>query len=82
MDAISEVMMDPFYYLRVAVHEQHGSGLYTMPLPPQFHGFACYLDDEEVPGTEKNKKLVQEVEEALAGLELEDLEAAAFNKEK
>ena len=50
--AIREVNRDPFYFLRQAVSERHGTGLYTMTLPKQYHGFSCYMSDEDVPGTE------------------------------
>jgi hypothetical protein len=82
MAVIRGAMSDPFYYLREAVMERHETGLYTLELPEQFHGFSCYLPDESVPGSEANKKLVQEVEQLLAGLELDELEQEAFKKKK
>jgi hypothetical protein len=82
LSVIRNALSDPFYYLREAVAERHGTGLYTLELPEQFHGFSCYLPDESVPGSEANKKIVQEVEELLAGLELDELEDAAFKIKK
>lgn len=52
LKAIEETQHDPFYYLRAASHERHGTGLYAMDLPKRFWPFACHLDDEWVPGTE------------------------------
>jgi hypothetical protein len=49
--AIEEAQMDPFYYLRAACNEKHGCGLYALPLPSGFDFMACYLPDEDVPGT-------------------------------
>ncbi|MFM0165891.1 hypothetical protein PQR39_36345 [Paraburkholderia sediminicola] len=49
--AIEEAQMDPFYYLRAACNEKHDCGLYALPLPSKYDFMACYLPDEDVPGT-------------------------------
>lgn len=51
LKAMEEVRADPFYYLRVAVEERQGTGLYTAPLPRRWDGLACFLPDEDVPST-------------------------------
>jgi hypothetical protein len=76
--AIASTMCDPFYYLREAVRERHGTGLYALPMPEEFHGVSCYLPDDEVPGSEANKVLVRETDALLAALDLDDLEEVAF----
>ncbi len=50
MRAIEAVHSDPFYYLRVACEERFDTGLYLLQLH-KLPGFACYLDDSQVPGT-------------------------------
>lgn len=50
MHAISELLADPLYYLRIACKEQYGCGLYLLEFPEQYIGLTCYIDDEELPG--------------------------------
>lgn len=52
LKAIEETQHDPFYYLRAACWERHGTGLYNMELPKRFWAFSCFLGDEWVPGTD------------------------------
>lgn len=52
--AITEIQWDPLYYLRAACEKEYGCGLYALTLPARFHGFACHLPDEDVPGTQAN----------------------------
>lgn len=52
LKAIEETQHDPFYYLRAASWERHGTGLYDMSLPKRFLAFSCHLADEWVPGTD------------------------------
>jgi hypothetical protein len=77
---LSEVMCDPFLYLRQAVQERYEEGLYTMYLPEQFHGFSCYLPDIHVPGTEANIDWMAEMDEVLSGLDFDQLDKEAFSK--
>lgn len=76
LQAISDAMVDPFYYLRVAVQERHGVGLYSLPLPENLHAFSVYIPDEDVPGTEEHNQMVKRGQELLASFER--LEAEAF----
>ena len=73
---IEETQGDPFYYLRSACQERHGCGLYALPLPPQLHGMACYLPDDQVPRTMAYEaRVAKEAEESALLLGLDDFEA-------
>ena len=50
MKAFEAAFFDPLYYLRSACQKRYGCGLYLLDMPWQ--GFACYLPDEEGPGTD------------------------------
>jgi hypothetical protein len=50
MEAFEATLYDPLYYLRTACRQRYGCGLHLLDMPWQ--GFACYLPDDEVPGTE------------------------------
>ena len=80
LTAIAAVHHDPLFYLRVAAEERHGTGLYLIDLSPKFVGFACYLDDSQVPGT-KDFEQAQLDAQALLD-ELVSVEAEAFQKPK
>jgi hypothetical protein len=80
MKAIEAVHFDPLFYLRVAAEERHKTGLYLIDLTPKLAGFACYLDDSQVPGTKAHAELQQETQAMLD--ELLSLEADAFQKPK
>ena len=78
LKAIESVLADPMFYLRVAAEERHGVGLYLIDLPAKLDGFACYLDDARVPGTEAHAKSLLETQAMLD--ELGNFEADAFQK--
>ncbi|MCX7144158.1 MAG: hypothetical protein NT123_24605 [Proteobacteria bacterium] len=78
MKAMEAVHSDPLFYLRVAARERHGTGLYLIDLPPKLAGFACYLDESRVPGTEAYAQTQRDVQAMLD--ELINLEADAFQK--
>lgn len=74
--AIEETQWDPFYYLRSDCFERHGCGLYALPLPPQLHGMACYLPDDQVPRTTAfQARAAREAEESSMLIDLGDFEA-------
>jgi hypothetical protein len=73
LKAMEAVFSDPLYYLRLAVRERHGTGLYLLTLPETFVGFSCYLDDASVPGTQEYTDL-----DAILRLELDRVERDAF----
>lgn len=51
LKAIEVSLADPLYYIRSECRERYSCGLYALDLPPQLHGFACYVPDHLVPGT-------------------------------
>lgn len=54
MQAIEQVYADPLYYIRHAVKETHGCGLYEVALPREIDWAACYLDEQDLPSKEPN----------------------------
>lgn len=76
MRALESIHSDPFYYLREACEERHGTGLYLIDLPAKLAGFACVLDDSMIPGTKAHETAAREAEKMLA--ELASLEDDAF----
>lgn len=76
MKAMEAVHSDPLFYLRVAAEERHNTGLYLIDLTPKLAGFACHLDDSQVPGTKAHADLEQESKAMLD--ELMSLEDDAF----
>jgi hypothetical protein len=64
LKAMEAIRWDPLYYLRSAMEHHHGVGLYLARLP--WDGLACYLADEDIPGTPEWRKREQELAEVLA----------------
>lgn len=76
LKAICQIQLDPLYYLRAACEHRHGCGLYSLELPTGLHGLACYLPDEDVPGTpERTEKIKREKHSNALLTELEDFES-------
>jgi hypothetical protein len=50
MKTLEATFYDPLYFLRAACQQRYGCGLYLLGMP--WPGFACFLPDDEVPGTE------------------------------
>lgn len=78
MAAMEAVHADPLFYLRVACEERFETGLYLLDLPPKLAGFACYMEDSRVPGTQAYEQMQKDIQAMLD--ELDDLEADAFQK--
>ena len=76
LKAIEEAQSDPLYYIRTSVRERDQTGLYLVPLPRQYLGFSCFLDDYLVPGTKAKKDFDATLKE------LDDFETGAFKKAK
>lgn len=73
LKALEEILCDPFYYLRVACEQKYGCGLYAMPLPPELHGFACHLPDDQVKGNtacEEREMKEQEMNDLILSLDV------------
>jgi hypothetical protein len=77
IEAMKAVAADPLYYIRTAVEERHGCGIYTLELPEKLDGFTCYLPDNMMPGPEQ-QKMAEDLIAELMSLDLESLEANAF----
>lgn len=53
LEAINEIVFDPFFFIRRALEDDIGvEGIYTMPLGKGWEGFSCYLEEAQVPGTD------------------------------
>jgi len=65
---IEETLWDPFYYLRAACQTSHGCGLHLLQFPQQLVALSCYLDDEQVPGTQAYRERDEEDRLLLEGL--------------
>jgi hypothetical protein len=78
MKAMEAVQSDPLFYLRTACEERLNTGLYLLDLPTKLTGFACYLEDASVPGTEAHAEMQKNFEAMLD--ELVSLEDDAFQK--
>ena len=63
LGAINDFMADPFHYLRLGAEERHCRGLYRVSFPDSLDGLCCFLNDDEVPGTDAYKN-AQEVANA------------------
>jgi hypothetical protein len=68
LTAMEEVHSQPLYYIREAIQERHGVGLYELLLPSQLIGFSCYLEDSFVPGTEAYKAAQNSLDDLLFDL--------------
>lgn len=65
MKAMEAVRDDPLFYVRFHVEEIHGAGIYRVPLGRKLDWAACYLADDEVPGTGANRRKQKEEDEAF-----------------
>lgn len=73
LKALEEILCDPFYYLRAACEQKYGCGLYAMPLPPELHGFACDLPDDQVISStacEERERKEQEMNDLILSLDV------------
>lgn len=64
LKAMEAVRDDPLFYVRSHVEANWHCGIYRVPLPRSVDWAACYLADEEVPGTaahRRQKKLDDEM---------------------
>lgn len=57
LSALSEVLGDPLFYLRIAHERIHGVGLYASqdPISRDLEGFCCNISNHLVPGTDEYK---------------------------
>lgn len=69
LKAMEAVRDDPLFYVRHHVEAIHESGIYRVPLPRQLDWAACYLPDEDIPGTAAYRRQQKLGNELLAMLE-------------
>ncbi|BEP60033.1 hypothetical protein GmRootV213_05870 [Variovorax sp. V213] len=69
MKAMEAVRDDPLAYVRFHVEAVHEVGIYTVPLPRQLDWAACYLTDENIPGTTAYRRQQKLGNELLAMLD-------------
>lgn len=76
LKAMESVRDDPLFYIRHHLDEFSGCGIYNVALPRKLDWMACYLEDEDVPGTPKHNKEQREQREMAEAFAL--IEAKAF----
>jgi hypothetical protein len=74
---LAEILNDPLNYLHLVAEGIHGANLYLLDFPsPKMDGFACWLDDADVPDSRLEKsRRQQEIDEIAKGLEEFELDA-------
>lgn len=76
MSSLVEVFADPLWYLHVAIQEICEDDLYLLPFPsPLMGGFACWMDDADVPGTQKHRRTQRELAEIFKDIAEFELDA-------
>lgn len=74
--ALSDIFDDPLWYLHMATEEIHDTSLYLLDFPsPKMDGFACWIADEDVPGTKENTLRKRELVDLARSLEEFELDA-------
>jgi hypothetical protein len=74
LKALDDIFVDPLWYLHRAAEEIWHTNLYLLDFPASaWDGFSCWIDDETVPGTRRNKlhqlsllELVKDMEDLKA----------------
>jgi hypothetical protein len=66
--AMAAVRDDPFFYVRFHVERNHECGIYVVRLPPSADWAACYIGDEEIPGTAVYRRQAKLADKLLAEL--------------
>lgn len=69
LSAMEAVRDDPLFYVRFHVEAVHEVGIYRVPLPRQLDWAACYLADEDIPGTAAYRRQQKLGKELLAMLD-------------
>jgi hypothetical protein len=69
LKAMEAVRDDPLFYVRFHVEAVHEVGIFRVPLPRQLDWAACYLADEDIPGTAAYRRQQKLGNELLALLE-------------
>ena len=69
LGAMEAVRDDPLFYIRAHVESSYELGIYRLPLPRKLDWAACYLADDEIPGTAAYRRQKKQDDELLALLE-------------
>lgn len=69
LKAMEAVRDDPLFYVRHHVEFAWEKGIYRVPLPRQLDWAACYLADEDIPGTAAFRRQQRETDQMLAMLD-------------
>lgn len=69
LKAMEAVRDDPLFYVRFHVEAVHEVGIYRVSLPRQLDWAACYIADEDIPGTSAYRRQQKLGNELLAMLE-------------
>jgi hypothetical protein len=56
MKAMEAIRGDPLFYIRAHVEHSYKVGIYRMSLPRRLDWAACYLPDEDIPGTAAQRR--------------------------
>jgi hypothetical protein len=69
LSALGDIFEDPLWYLHMAAQEIHETSLYLLPFfSSKLDGFACWINDEMVPGTRANRHQQRELDELVRSL--------------
>lgn len=66
--AMEALRDDPLYYIRAHLEGNGDCGIYRLRLPRQLDWAACYLADEEIPGTAAYRRQMKHYDEILGPL--------------
>ena len=70
LGAMEAVRDDPLYYVRSHLRAYYECGVYSVRLPERLDWAACYLSDENVPGTASHRKREKQDQEMFALLDM------------
>lgn len=79
--AMEAVRDDPLFYIRHHVEAFYETGIYRLRLPRSIDWAACYLPDEDIPGTAAHRRQQKE-HDALLALLSDDVPAKAARKSR
>jgi hypothetical protein len=72
LGAMEAVRDDPLFYIRHHVEAHYKTGIYQLRLPQELDWAACYLPDEEIPGTAAQRRQ-QKKHDALLAMVSDDV---------
>jgi hypothetical protein len=81
MKAMEVVRNDPLFYVRFHVEDNSDFGIYRVPLPRGLDWAACYLAEEDIPGTAAFRRQ-QKLGDAMLAMLVDDPQAKTARKTK